>query len=406
MTDTTNHNEIQISRGSVGEVFTAFLKLGLTSFGGPIAHLGYFRDELVLRRKWIDEKGYADLVALSQFLPGPASSQVGFALGLLRGGPLGALAAWAAFTLPSAIFLMIFAYGAAVFGGPVGGGIITGLKIVAVAIVAQAVWGMARNLCPDRERATIALGAVLIIVLLAGALGQVAAIAAGAAAGLLVCRNHHEAVTRHINFPVSRTFGATSLVLFFALLFGLPILAPALSSQGLTVFDSFYRAGSLVFGGGHVVLPLLETEVVKSGWISHDQFLAGYGAAQAVPGPLFTFAAYLGTLLGPEPNGLIGAGIALIAVFLPGFLILLGVIPFWDSFRQRVSAQALMRGANAAVVGILGAALYDPVFTSAIVGPYQFALALTCFVLLMAWKTTPWIVVLVAAAGGVLISVA
>lgn len=406
MTDTTNHNEIQISRGSVGEVFTAFLKLGLTSFGGPIAHLGYFRDELVLRRKWIDEKGYADLVALSQFLPGPASSQVGFALGLLRGGPLGALAAWAAFTLPSAIFLMIFAYGAAVFGGPVGGGIITGLKIVAVAIVAQAVWGMARNLCPDRERATIALGAVLIVVLLAGALGQVAAIAAGAAAGLLVCRNHHEAVTRHINFPVSRTFGATSLVLFFALLFGLPILAPALSSQGLTVFDSFYRAGSLVFGGGHVVLPLLETEVVKSGWISHDQFLAGYGAAQAVPGPLFTFAAYLGTLLGPEPNGLIGAGIALIAVFLPGFLILLGVIPFWDSFRQRESAQALMRGANAAVVGILGAALYDPVFTSAIVGPYQFALALTCFVLLMAWKTTPWIVVLVAAAGGVLISVA
>ena len=367
MTDTTNHNEIQISRGSVGEVFTAFLKLGLTSFGGPIAHLGYFRDELVLRRKWIDEKGYADLVALSQFLPGPASSQVGFALGLLRGGPLGALAAWAAFTLPSAIFLMIFAYGAAVFGGPVGGGIITGLKIVAVAIVAQAVWGMARNLCPDRERATIALGAVLIIVLLAGALGQVAAIAAGAAAGLLVCRNHHEAVTRHINFPVSRTFGATSLVLFFALLFGLPILAPALSSQGLTVFDSFYRAGSLVFGGGHVVLPLLETEVVKSGWISHDQFLAGYGAAQAVPGPLFTFAAYLGTLLGPEPNGLIGAGIALIAVFLPGFLILLGVIPFWDSFRQRVSAQALMRGANAAVVGILGAALYDPVFTLSLI---------------------------------------
>lgn len=407
MTDAiTNHNESQTIRGSAGEVFAAFLKLGLTSFGGPIAHLGYFRDELVLRRKWIDEKGYADLVALSQFLPGPASSQVGFALGLLRGGPLGALAAWAAFTLPSAIFLMIFAYGAAAFGGPVGGGIITGLKIVAVAIVAQAVWGMARNLCPDRERATIALGAVLIIVLLAGALGQVAAIAAGAAAGLLVCRNHHEAVTRHINFPVSRTFGATSLVLFFALLFGLPILAPALSSQGLAVFDSFYRAGSLVFGGGHVVLPLLETEVVKSGWVSHDQFLAGYGAAQAVPGPLFTFAAYLGTLLGPEPNGLIGGGIALIAVFLPGFLILLGVIPFWDSFRQRESAQALMKGANAAVVGILGAALYDPVFTSAIVGPYQFALALTCFVLLMAWKTAPWIVVLVAATGGVLISVA
>ncbi|ABS17359.1 MULTISPECIES: chromate efflux transporter [Hyphomicrobiales] len=404
MTDTTtSHDESSAVRGSAGEVFTTFLKLGFTSFGGPIAHLGYFRDELVSRRKWIDEQGYADLVALSQFLPGPASSQVGFALGLLRGGPLGALAAWAAFTLPSALLLVLFAYGAAAFGGPVGGGVITGLKIVAVAIVAQAVWGMARNLCPDRERATIALGAVLIIVLVAGALGQVAAIAAGAAAGLLFCRNHHKAITRHIEFPVSRTFGAVSLVLFFALLIGLPILAPAIPSQELAVFDSFYRAGSLVFGGGHVVLPLLETEVVKSGWVSHDQFLAGYGAAQAVPGPLFTFAAYLGTVLGPEPNGLIGASIALIAVFLPGFLILLGVIPFWDSFRKRDSAQALMRGANAAVVGILGAALYDPVFTSAIVGPYQFALALTCFVLLMTWKIVPWIVVLAAAAGGVLI---
>lgn len=404
MTDTTrSHDESRTTKGSAGEVFAAFLKLGLSSFGGPIAHLGYFRDELVLRRRWIDEKGYADLVALSQFLPGPASSQVGFALGLLRGGPLGALAAWAAFTLPSAILLVLFAYGAAAFGGPVGGGIITGLKIVAVAIVAQAVWGMARNLCPDRERATIAVGAVLVIVLVAGALGQVAAIAFGAAGGLLFCRNHQAEITRHIDFPISRAFGAASLVAFFALLLGLPIAASAMSSQGLAVFDSFYRAGSLVFGGGHVVLPLLETEVVRSGWVSHDQFLAGYGAAQAVPGPLFTFAAYLGTVLTPEPNGLIGAGIALIAVFLPGFLILLGIIPFWDGFRKRDSAQALMRGANAAVVGILGAALYDPVFTSAIVGPRQFALALTCFVLLMAWKAAPWLVVLVAAAGGVLI---
>ncbi|MEQ1403916.1 chromate efflux transporter [Neorhizobium sp. Rsf11] len=404
MTDTTtSQDENQSTRGSAGEVFAAFLKLGLTSFGGPIAHLGYFRDELVLRRKWIDDKGYADLVALSQFLPGPASSQVGFALGLLRGGPLGALAAWTAFTLPSAILLVLFAYGAAAFGGPIGGGIITGLKIVAVAIVAQAVWGMARNLCPDRERATIALGAVLIIVLVAGALGQVAAIAAGAVAGLVFCRNHQAEITRHIEFPVSRLFGAISLSLFIALLVGLPIVTSATSSQGFSVFDSFYRAGSLVFGGGHVVLPLLETEVVQRGWVSHDQFLAGYGAAQAVPGPLFTFAAYLGTVLEQAPNGLAGAGIALIAIFLPGFLILLGVIPFWDSFRKRESAQALMRGANAAVVGILGAALYDPVFTSAIVGPRQFALALTCFVLLMAWKAAPWIVVLVAAAGGVLI---
>ncbi|MBP1841943.1 chromate transporter [Rhizobium petrolearium] len=406
MTDTTtSQDENQSTRGSAGEVFAAFLKLGLTSFGGPIAHLGYFRDELVLRRKWIDDKGYADLVALSQFLPGPASSQVGFALGLLRGGPLGAFAAWTAFTLPSAILLVLFAYGAAAFGGPIGGGIITGLKIVAVAIVAQAVWGMARNLCPDRERATIALGAVLIIVFMTGVLGQAAAIAAGAVAGLVYCRNHQAEITRHIEFPVSRLFGAISLSLFIALLVGLPIVTSATSSQGFSVFDSFYRAGSLVFGGGHVVLPLLETEVVQRGWVNHDQFLAGYGAAQAVPGPLFTFAAYLGTVLEHAPNGLAGAGIALIAIFLPGFLILLGVIPFWDSFRKRESAQALMRGANAAVVGILGAALYDPVFTSAIVGPRQFALALTCFVLLMAWKAAPWIVVLVAAAGGVLIGV-
>ncbi|MBT3071565.1 chromate efflux transporter [Rhodomicrobium sp. Az07] len=384
----------------------AFLKLGLTSFGGPIAHLGYFRDELVERRKWIDEKGYADLLALTQFLPGPASSQMGFALGLLRGGPLGAFAAWAAFTLPSAILLTLFAFGAAAFDGPMGSGIIVGLKIAAVAIVAQAVWGMARNLCPDRERATIALAAALIVVLVPDLLAQVAAISIGAAAGLLFCRSDHEAVDSHIAFPVSRTVGVASLALFFVLLFGLPIATVASSSQGLAVFDSFYRAGSLVFGGGHVVLPLLETEVVRNGWVNQDQFLAGYGATQAVPGPLFTFAAYLGAVLGPEPNGLAGAGIALIAIFLPGFLILLGVIPFWDSFRKRESAQASMRGANAAVVGILGAALYDPVFTGGITGPYAFALALTCFVLLMAWKAPPWIVVLVAAAGGIVIGLA
>lgn len=400
---TTRHEE-HAAKGSAGEVFVAFLKLGLTSFGGPIAHLGYFRDELVLRRKWIGDQGYADLVALCQFLPGPASSQVGFALGLLRGGPLGAAAAWAAFTLPSAVLLVLFAFGAAALGGPIGSGIVHGLKVVAVAIVAQAVWGMARSLCPDRERASIALAAVLIVVLMAGSLGQVVAIVAGAIAGLLLCRNHGAAITHHISFPVSRTFGAISLFLFFVLLFGLPVLAA--SSQGLAVFDSFYRAGSLVFGGGHVVLPLLETEVVRSGWVSHNQFLAGYGAAQAVPGPLFTFAAYLGAVLGPEPNGLVGASIALVAVFLPGFLLLLGVIPFWDSFRQRESAQALMRGTNAAVVGILGAALYDPVFTSAIIGPDEFALALTCFVLLTAWKLPPWVVVFVAAAGGLSIGVA
>ena len=399
---TMAHDERQTSTGSAGEVLAAFLGLGLRSFGGPIAHLGYFRDELVLRRKWIDDQGYADLVALCQFLPGPTSSQVGFALGLLRGGPLGAFAAWAAFTLPSAMLLVLFAYGAAAFGGPVGGGIVAGLKIVAVAIVAQAVWGMARHLCPDRERATIALAAVLIVVLSAGTPGQVAAIVAGAAAGLVFCRNGRADAARRVAFPVSRTAGAVSLALFLVLLVGLPVAAAATTAQGLAVFDAFYRAGSLVFGGGHVVLPLLETEIVRNGWVGHDRFLAGYGAAQAVPGPLFAFAAYLGTVLGPEPHGLAGAGIALVAVFLPGFLVLLGAIPFWDGFRKHESAQALMRGANAAVVGVLGAALYDPVFTGAIAGPRQFALALACFVLLAAWRTPPWVVVLVAAAGGVL----
>ncbi|WP_163273180.1 chromate efflux transporter [Chelativorans alearense] len=394
---------MQNRKGSPGEVFVAFLKLGVTSFGGPIAHLGYFRDELVVRQRWIDEKGYADLVALCQFLPGPASSQVGFALGLLRGGPLGAAAAWTAFTLPSAILLVLFALGAAAFGGPVGSGIIHGLKVVAVAIVAQAVWGMARILCPDRERASIALSAVLIVVFVSGSIGQIAAIVAGGLAGLWLCRTEGEAISGHMTFPVSHAAGTMALVLFFALLFGLPVLVAATGAQGLAVFDSFYRAGSLVFGGGHVVLPLLESEAVRTGWVSAGQFLTGYGAAQAVPGPLFTFAAYLGTILDPEPNGLIGAAVALVAIFLPGFLLFIGVIPYWDAFSARPTAQALMRDANAAVVGILGAALYQPVWTNAILGPYEFALALTCFVLLMAWKASPWIVVIVFAAGGVLI---
>ena len=390
-------------QGSVGEVFLAFLKLGFTSFGGPIAHLGYFRDELVVRRRWVDEQGYADLVALCQFLPGPASSQVGFALGLLRGGPLGALAAWTAFTLPSAIALVLFALGADAIGGTVGTGIVTGLKIVAVAIVAQAVWGMARSLCPDRERAGIALAAVLIVVFLAGSAGQVAAIAVGGLAGLWLCRGGDAPSGGHIRFPVSRMAGLAALALFFALLIGLPLLAAAGSSQALAVFDAFYRAGALVFGGGHVVLPLLEAETVQSGWVSADAFLAGYGAAQAVPGPLFTFAAYLGAVLGPAPNGAAGAALALVALFLPGLLLVVGAVPFWDDFRTRPQAQALMRGANAAVVGILGAALYDPVFTSAIHDPRAFALALTGFVLLTAWKAAPWLVVLLSAAGGVLL---
>lgn len=386
--------------GSTAEVFRTFLKLGLTSFGGPIAHLGYFREELVVRRKWIDEASYADLVALCQFLPGPASSQVGFSLGLLRGGVLGALAAWIAFTLPSALALLLLAFGAAAFEGPLGGGLLHGLKVVAVAVVAQAVWGMARNLCPDRERASIALAAVLIVVFGAGSLSQIAAILAGSAAGLWLCRGPQGAVPGHLAFPVSRRAGALLLGLFFVLLVVLPVSRAAWPGGALALVDAFYRAGALVFGGGHVVLPLLEAEAVQTGWVGKDAFLAGYGAAQAVPGPLFTFAAYLGAVAQPAPGALAGAAICLVAIFLPGLLLVAGALPFWDAFRRRPLAQAAMRGANAAVVGILGAAFYDPVWTSAILAPPDFALALLGFVLLTAWKAPPWVVVLVLASGG------
>lgn len=394
-----------LRHGTPGEVFAAFLKLGVTSFGGPIAHLGYFRDELVVRRKWIDETAYADLVALCQFLPGPASSQVGFALGLLRAGPLGALAAWTAFTLPSAILLVLFATVAASIDGPVGTGLLHGLKIVAVAVVAQAVWGMAKSLTPDRERASIALAAIVCVVFVAGAFGQVLALAVGAVAGLVFCRAEAAGQASHLSFGVPKTVGYVSLASFALLLVFLPLLAASDASQGVSLFDAFYRAGALVFGGGHVVLPLLQSEVVSNGWVTKDAFIAGYGATQAVPGPLFTFAAYLGAVVGPQPNGLAGAAIALVAIFLPGMLLLVGALPFWEGFRKRLLAQAAMRGANAAVVGILGAALYDPVWTSAIFTAKDFTLALAGFILLTVWKTPPWAVVLFCAAGGVLLAI-
>ncbi|WP_062372799.1 chromate efflux transporter [Halomonas sp. KX33721] len=389
-------------RGRASEVFWAFLTLGLTSFGGPVAHLGYFRTAFVERRQWLSEQAYADLVALCQFLPGPASSQVGFALGLMRAGPWGAAMAWLAFTLPSAIVLVLFALGAAVLDGPVASGIIHGLKVVAVAIVAHAVWGMARNLCPDKTRTGIALAAVFAVVLVSGPLGQVAAIVLGGVAGLLLCRQSAAASSSEsLHFPVTRQAGTLALLIFAGLLVLLPLLAA--SAGWLNVVDAFYRSGALVFGGGHVVLPLLEAEVVQSGWVTADEFLAGYGAAQAVPGPLFTFAAYLGALLPGIPS-VIGALLALLAIFVPGFLLLVGVLPFWNQFRQWSSAQALMRGANAAVVGILGAALYQPVWTSAILGPYEFVLALTGFLLLTVWKLPAWVVVIVVALGGVVIT--
>ncbi|PCK83516.1 chromate transporter [Rhizobium sophoriradicis] len=393
--------------GSPFEVFRVFLKLGLTSFGGPIAHLGYFRDELVVRRKWIDEAAYADLVALCQFLPGPASSQVGFSLGVLRGnGLVGGLAAWCGFTLPSAIMLFAFALGAAAFTGPLAEGLLHGLKLVAVAVVAQAIWGMAKSLTPDRERAGIALAAIAIVVFVGGSFGQIGAIALGAAAGLILCRADAPALAGRLGFPVSRRAGAIALVLFAAFFLVPLLLANATGHQGIALFDAFYRSGALVFGGGHVVLPLLQAEVVAPGWVTNESFLAGYGLTQAVPGPLFTFAAYLGTVMTPAPNGWVGAVIALVAIFLPGLLLVYGMLPFWDGLRTRPAMQAAMRGVNAAVVGILGAALYSPVWTSAVLSPRDFALALTGFLLLTVWKAPPWIIVLLLAAGSVSLAAA
>jgi chromate transporter len=386
--------------GSPLEVLRVFLKLGLTCFGGPIAHIGYFRDEFVVRQKWIDEHAYADLVGLCQFLPGPASSQVGFSIGLMRAGYLGALAAWTGFTLPSAAVLVLFAYGAGALNGPIGTGLLHGLKLTAVAIVAQAVWGMARNLCPDRERATIAVVAALIILFSTSSIGQIGAIILGAIAGLWLCRSGTQVPSGHVEMPVSRTVGLVTLAGFFLLLVGLPALRGLTESSGVALFDAFYRSGALVFGGGHVVLPLLREAFVSPGWLSDDAFLAGYGAAQAVPGPLFTFAAYLGTMVTPAPHGLAGAVLGLVGIFLPGILVLLGALPFWDFFRRRAGAQAMMRGVNAAVVGLLGAALYNPVWATTVHTPRDFGIALVGFVLLVAWRAPPLVVVAFSAAAG------
>ena len=387
--------------GSPLEVLLVFLRLGLTCFGGPIAHIGYFREEFVVRRRWIDEQAYADLVGLCQFLPGPASSQVGFAIGLMRAGYRGGLAAWTGFTLPSALALVLFAYGAGALSGPVGTGLLHGLKLVAVAIVAQAVSGMARTLCPDRERASIAIVAALIILFSTSSVAQIAAITLGGIAGLWLCRSASPRSTGHVAVPVSRTVGIVALTAFFVLLAGLPVLRGFDLSPEIALFEAFYRSGALVFGGGHVVLPLLREAFVTPGWVSDDTFLAGYGAAQAVPGPLFTFAAYLGAVVRPPPHGLAGAALGLIGIFLPGALILMGTLPFWDTFRKRVGAQAMMRGVNAAVVGLLGAALYNPVWTSSVKTSGDFAIALVGFVLLTVWRAPPFLVVIISALGGV-----
>lgn len=391
-----------MNRASPLTVFLAFLKLGLTSFGGPVAHIGYFREEFVARRRWLDDADFTDLVALCQFLPGPASSQVGIGLGAFQAGIPGAIAAWLGFTLPSAVLLILFALMVSQWGGATAGQWLHGLKVVAVAVVAQAVWTMARTLCPDRARGTLAiLGAVLALAW-STAIGQLAAIAATGLLGLaldltrpLPVREEHHAV------PVSQGLGLALLGLFFLLLMGLPLLATGSGSVPLAMLDGFYRSGALIFGGGHVMLPLLKAELVTPGWIDLDLFLAGYGAAQAIPGPLSTFAAYLGTVM-PGPGGW-GWGVAcLVAIFLPSFLLVLGVLPFWEGLRRQPRVQAALAGINAGVVGLLLAALYQPVWTGSIHDPGDFSLGLAAFGLLVLWQWPPWVVVALTALAGAL----
>ena len=383
-------------RSSAWAVFLAFLRLGFTSFGGPVAHLGFFRTEFVERRRWLSEEHYADIVALSQFLPGPASSKVGMIVGALRAGIPGVLAAWVGFTMPSALALIAFGYGVTLLGDLGGAPWLHGLKIVAVAVVAQAVWSMSRNLCPDRERLAIAAAALVLALAAPSTTGQVAAIVLGALVGWRALPGE---VVPLVPLPVriGRTWSVVSLVLFFAILFGLPLAVSATGSHALAVFDAFYRSGSLVFGGGHVVLPLLQAATVPPGWLGNDAFLAGYGAAQAVPGPLFTFAAYLGTVMESAPNGLAGGLLCLFGIFLPSFFLAIGPLPFWNWFRQHPAMRSVLKGVNAAVVGLLLAALYDPVWTSAIHSAGDFAIAVVAMLLLVSWKVPPWLVVILGA---------
>lgn len=386
------------------QIFLIFLRLGLTSFGGPIAHLGYFRNEFVAKRQWLSEKSYADLVALCQFLPGPASSQVGMALGLTRGGYAGLFGAWCGFTLPSAIALILFALGLSSSGDALPQGLLSGLKIVAVAVVAQAVWGMARSLCPDTARVTMMALAACAVIAFPTAMGQVGVILVAGVAGLLLFKPATDSAHEYLPVSVSRRAGALWLGLFIVLLLMLPVLAETTQNRIVELVDSFYRAGALVFGGGHVVLPLLEAELVPTGWVDNETFLAGYGVAQAVPGPLFTFAAFLGASAEGAPTGWLAGLICLVAIFVPSFLLIVGALPFWERLRRSAKIQAALMGVNAAVVGLLLAALYQPVWTSAIQEPQHFGLALVALVALMFWKLPPWLVVIASGVAGWLLS--
>jgi chromate transporter len=388
------------------DVLCAFFKLGLTSFGGPVAHLGYFRREFVERRQWLDEKTYIDLVALCQFLPGPASSQVGFSIGLMRAGWIGGLAAWCGFTLPSVLLLIGFAVIAPDLNGPLGQGLIHGLKLVAVAVVAQAVWDMARRFCPDRRRAGIALIAVAILSMLATVYAQLLVIALGALLGVVLCRDQHvpadqPASDARPSIAVSRAAGWAALAAFLLLLFGLPAMSNLLAARAVDMFDAFYRSGALVFGGGHVVLPLLQQETVTTGWIRPGEFLAGYGAAQAMPGPLFTFAAFLGWSMADPPHQWAGAALATAGIFLPGLLLVIAALPYWQTLRTRPGSAAMLAGVNAAVVGLLARALYSPVWTSAVISRVDIFIAIAAFFMLVRWRMPPLAVVALCALAGI-----
>ncbi|NYH18787.1 chromate efflux transporter [Paraburkholderia bryophila] len=378
-------------------VFLVFLRLGLTSFGGPAAHIGYFRDEFVKRRKWIDEHTYGDIVALCQFLPGPGSSQVGIAIGRLRGGVAGALAAWLGFTLPSAILLVAFAYGYGYLADAASSRLLHGLKLAALAVVAQAVWSMGRSFCADRGRATLAVTSAILVVSMGAISGQIVAIVLAAICGTLFLKTPADVPECLAGMPGTRTQAIVCLVAFVGLFLGLPLAAKLADAHWLDLFASFYRVGSLVFGGGHVVLPLLQAVVVPSGWVSGNEFLAGYGAAQAIPGPLFTFAAFLGVISKGSPNGPAGAALATVAIFLPSFLLVGAALPLWGKLRSFQSMRKSMAGINAAVVGILLAALYDPVWTNAVHNATDFCLAMSALLLLAWWRCPSWAVVLLTA---------
>ncbi len=387
----------QAPNRSILEIFLIFLRLGISSFGGPVAHLGYFRREFVEKREWLTEQAYSDLVSLCQFLPGPASSQVGLALGLSRGAIPGAVAAWLGFTLPSALLLVLFGLGLPFLGEIHGNGWLHGLKVVSVAVVAQAIWVMGKPLARDRLRMAVLLASAATATLFPSSAGQICAIAGGGLVGLALPGASITPPHSPLRIAVGRATGTALLAIFFILLLALPFLATESGSYGIRLFASFYRAGALVFGGGHVVLPLLQSQVVPSGWVSNDSFLAGYGAAQAVPGPLFTFSAYLGAVSSGSPSGWIGASIALVAIFLPSFLLVVGILPFWEELRRIEALQKAMPGINAAVVGLLLAAFYDPVWKTAILSGTDFFMAAAVFLLLTFGKAPPWLMVIFTA---------